>query len=176
MNKENLVKRCKGLPLLLALLVFPLVASAAVSGTARQQVLVIVSGSDSVAFALTDAPVITYEGNNLVVKSLGDSLVADLAGVRYFFEERSIADNTTTAINNVTLPGIGKEKPQMGFADGMVSGLRAGDVVRVYRINGTLVKTVKADTQGHAALELSQLPNGVYIIKTPNNSIKIINR
>ena len=57
-----------------------------------------------------------------------------------------------------------------------MSGLRAGDVVRIYRVNGTLVKAVKADAQGHAALELSQLPNGIFIIKTPTNSIKIINR
>ena len=58
----------------------------------------------------------------------------------------------------------------------MVSGLHAGDIVRVFHVNGTLVKTIKADAQGQATLELSQLPNGVYIIRTRNSSIKIMNR
>ena len=77
---NSFIKRCKGLSLLLALLVLPLMASAAVSNTSKQQVLVIVTGSDSLVFALTNEPVITYSGNSLVVKSLNDSLVADLGG------------------------------------------------------------------------------------------------
>lgn len=173
---NSFIKRCKGLSLLLALLALPLMASAAVSNTSKQQVLVIVTGSDSLVFALTNEPVITYSGNSLVVKSLNDSLVADLGGTTYYIEERTIADNVTTAINNVTLPGVNTVKPKLAFGNGTVSGLRAGDVVRIYRVNGTLVKAVKADAQGHAALELSQLPNGIFIIKTPTNSIKIINR
>ena len=176
MNMNSFAKRCKGLPLALALLMLPLMASAAVSGTSRQQVLVIVTGSDSLAFALDNEPVITYSDNSLVVRSLNDSLVAGLDGTSYFFEERVIDDYVTTAINNVALPGISTPKPQMAFSSGTVSGLRPGDVVRVYRINGTLVKDIRADEQGRATLELSQLPNGIFIIKTPTSSIKIINR
>lgn len=175
MSKNNFVKRCKGLPLLLAMLVFPLMASATTS-QGKQQVLVIVSGTDSVAFALTENPVISFQDNDLLVKSLGDSLVVSLANASYFLEERIYTEHTTTGINSLTLPGISQKQPQLAFANGMVSGLRPGDSVRVFSVNGTLVKTIKADTQGHAALELSQLPNGVYIIRTPNNSIKIINR
>lgn len=173
---NSILKRCKGLPLALALLMLPLMASASVSGTPKQQVLVIVTGSDSIAFALTSEPVITYTGNSLVVKSLNDSLVAELSGTSYFIEERTIDTNVPTVINDVTLPGISAPKPQLAFSSGTVSGLRAGDVVRVYRINGTLVKAIRADAQGQATLELSQLPNGIFIIKTPTNSIKIINR
>lgn len=175
MSKNNFVKRCKDLPSLLAMLVFPLMASATTSQV-KQQVLVIISGTDSVAFALTDNPVISFQDNNLLVKSLDDSLVVSLANANYFFDERIIAEHTTTDISVPTLPGINQKQPQLAFTNGMVSGLRSGDIVRVFRVNGTLVKVIKADAQGHAALELRQLPNGIYIIKTPNNSIKIINR
>lgn len=175
MSKNKFVKRCKGLPLLLAMLCLPQLASASVSQV-RQQVLVIVSGTDSVAFALTDNPVISFEDNNLVVKSLDDSLIVSLADARYFLDERTSTDRVTTGINSLTLPGISKEQPQWAFGNGMVSGLHAGDIVRVFHVNGTLVKTIKADAQGQATLELSQLPNGVYIIRTRNSSIKIMNR
>lgn len=175
MSKNKFVKRHKGIPLLLAMLASTLMTSASTS-KAKQQFLVIVSGTDSVAFALTDEPVISFQDNNLVVKSLDDSLVVSLANASYFFDERTTAGSTTTGIGTLPLPGISQEQPQLAFTNGMVSGLRSGDIVRVFSVNGTLVKAIKADEQGHAPLELNQLPNGVYIIRTLNNSIKIINR
>ena len=90
---NRILKRCKGLPLAFELLMLPLMASASVNGTSKQQVLVIVTGSNSLAFALTSEPVITYTGNSLVVKSLNDSLVAELSGTSYFIEERTIDAN-----------------------------------------------------------------------------------
>lgn len=171
MRKNYFVIRCR--TLLLALLSLPLAAQAAGSRAAERQYLVITSGTDSVAFALHDEPVLSFTGGSLVVSSLADSLVVNMAGVSYFFETRRTPEAGTTGISTVGIPDT---QPRIAFAEGIVSGLKAGTSVQVYTSDGILVERVKADERGRAPLSLLQLPKGIYIIKTPATSIKFINR
>lgn len=165
--------------LLLAVLAVPMTAAAAVNDDAAQPCLVITFPGDTatttVAIALQDEPVITFDNGNLVVKSAADTLSVPLQGVKYGFETRK-AFNPTTGISTITVPGAVSQEPQFAFGNGEVSGLRAGARVTVYQINGQMVSSAVADSEGKVSLNLGNLPKGIFIIKTPTKSIKIINR
>lgn len=173
---KHIFRTCK--LLLLAMLAVPTAAMAAVNDDVSQQCLVITfpgdGASTTVAIALQDNPVVTLDNGNLVVVSANDTLSVPLSGVSYAFETRK-AENPTTGINDIAVPGRTAE-PQFAFANGTVSGLKAGAKITVYQIGGQVVKSIAADNEGKAELNLSNLPKGIFIIKTPTKSIKIINR
>ena len=115
-----------------------------VAGMAQTLVLTQRDGTVN-RFALSDEPVITYSGSDVVVKC-GDS-------------ELSVQ------------PGGAEAK--MNFAGMSVEGLRAGDRVAVYTIDGKAVSSSRANADGSAALKLDGPRGSVYIVRTPNKTFKI---
>ena len=138
------------------------------------QYLVVTQTDGSVAkFTLSDVPVISFDADSMVVTSVNEVLRTDLAGIAdYAFNE----ENITTGINGIA------QKNQVGvipsFQSGSVdfSGLKDGNTIHVFSMNGQAVQTVKVDAQGNATVSLSQLPKGIYIIKAPSQSYKVVNK
>lgn len=119
-------------------------------------------------FALRDAPVVTYEGSNIVVSCGEQQFSADMAGITDIkFEETE-----TDAI----APLQGAE-PQVSFSFGKASfsGMKGGSVVRVYTIDGKAIMSAPADSDGNAHIDLGTLSRGIYIVRTPSQSYKIKN-
>ena len=114
-------------------------------------------------FLLDDAPVITYSGNMLILKTATKEASMPVASVKNVtFEDDS---SIPTRINEAAIT-----------ADGILFlQLAAGSEVRVYTVDGRAVSTLKADSSGVAALDLSALPKGVLIIRTPDTTIKVNN-
>ena len=126
-------------------------------------------------FALESFPVITIEGNNLVITHNGNQLTTALTGVQdYHFIEKTV----TTSISSVPSndPKNESNTPQFSFSNAEVSGLKAGARVTIYNLNGTQISSVTADGEGRVALDLSSLPKGVYILRTPTKSFKFMNK
>lgn len=126
-------------------------------------------------FALESFPVITIEGNNLVITHNGNQLTTALTGVQdYHFIEKTV----TTSISSVPSndPKNEANTPQFSFSNAEVSGLKAGARVAIYNLNGTQISSVTADGEGRVALDLSSLPKGVYILRTPTKSFKFMNK
>lgn len=126
-------------------------------------------------FALESFPVITIEGNNLVITHNGNQLTTALTGVQdYHFIEKKV----TTSISSVPSndPKNTSNTPQFSFSNAEVSGLKAGARVAIYNLNGTQISSVTADGEGRVALDLSSLPKGVYILRTPTKSFKFMNK
>ena len=126
-------------------------------------------------FALESFPVITIEGNNLVITHNGNQLTTALTGVQdYHFIEKKV----TTSISSV--PSNDQKNasvsPQFSFSNAEVSGLKAGARVAIYNLNGTLISSATADGEGRVALDFSSLPKGVYILRTPTKSFKFMNK
>lgn len=122
------------------------------------------SGNETV-MELSTNPVITFSGEDMVVTSTLTTITIPLADVDYY----KVYD-ATTAIRPLT------DTPQ--FANGHVvfSGLAKGADVCIYTADGRLVGRHQADTFGHADVSLDSLPKGVYVVRTPDSSIKIINK
>ena len=126
-------------------------------------------------FALESFPVITIEGNNLVITHNGNQLTTALTGVQdYHFIEKKV----TTSISSVPSndPKNESNTPQFSFSNAEVSGLKAGARVAIYNLNGTQISSATADGEGRVALDLSSLPKGVYILRTPTKSFKFMNK
>ena len=126
-------------------------------------------------FALESFPVITIEGNNLVITHNGNQLTTALTGVQdYHFIEKTV----TTSISSVPSndPKNESNTPQFSFSNAEVSGLKAGTRVAIYNLNGTQISSVTADGEGRVALDFSSLPKGVYILRTPTKSFKFMNK
>jgi len=127
-------------------------------------------------YALEDDPVFTFEGDTMVVTCQGDELLFGLSDVKYYYFETV---KVATAIRSVTVNGNGGNedvRPTIAFGEASFSGLKAGARVAVYTIGGQAVSIVKADADGNAAIDLSQLPKGIYILRTPSKSFKIYNK
>ncbi len=73
------------------------------------------------------------------------------------------------------ISGTSVEKGKLTLSDDAIylSGLSASEQVRVYTTNGKLISSHKTTENGDLILSLSNLPKGLYIIKTKNQSFKI---
>lgn len=176
MNRKHIFRTCR--MLLLAMLAVPTAVMAADSETYDKQFLVInAAGGTQVSIALEDVPVLSVSNDSLVVTSLGDNLIVPFSGTTYAIETRKVEKPShTTGISNIIAPNSKSAQPQFSLGNGTVSGLKAGAKVTIYQIGGQAVKTISADNEGKAELNITNLPAGIYIIKTPTQSFKIINR
>ena len=122
------------------------------------------SGNETV-LQMAFNPVITFAGEDMVITSDLTTIYIPLADVDGY-----TATNGTSSVRPLTGAPL--------FANGHVvfRGLVRGTVARVYTVDGRLVCQQAADASGCADVSLDSIPKGVYIINTPNNSIKIINK
>lgn len=114
-------------------------------------------------FALAEKPTVGYAANTLHITATEQTVDINVADVQKF-EFRS---EPATAVDHLRLNG--------GTADGKAcfTNLKPGTKVSVVTANGQQVASEKADENGIAAVDLSVLPAGVYIVSTPTTSIKI---
>ena len=169
--KKNLIKKL-GLAALLAL---PLGAQAQTEEKLTDVAyLVVEQETTTVRFALTSEPVISFDNGNLIVASQSDTLSTALSGVKNY---RIESQKVSTGIREVpAASAAGTDGSAISFANAEVQGLKAGARVAIYTTDGKQVAAVVAGTDGKAALSLSQLPKGIYILRTPGKSFKIVNR
>lgn len=154
----------------LALMALPL--SAMAQETVDVQCLVIEQNGTKVAgFALSRLPELSFRADTLVVSLADDGIEVPMSGLTYSFQTLSVP----TGINDVPTIDNGNGS-NFAFSQGKIMGLKAGARVEVYTANGLKVKEYQASNDGTVELRLGNLPVGVYIIKTPARSIKIINK
>ena len=116
-------------------------------------------------FALTDAPTVTYEGENLVVSTGDEQFTTALSGISQLtFEQVPLG-----------IGEMGKESTKPVFTPGQArfEGLSTHATVSVYTIDGKMLSSTRANEEGTVSIDLSTLPQGVYILRAPNQSYKI---
>lgn len=123
-------------------------------------------GGAETVLLLSTNPVITFKDEDMVVTSDVSSFMIPIEMIESYG-----ASNDVTAIRNIT-----QEHPEYKNGSVVFSGLSRGSEVSIYKADGTLVLLQSADGAGHATVSIASLPKGVYIVSTPNNSMKIINK
>ncbi len=119
-------------------------------------------------FALSQEPVITFDDSNMkVTTSSGNTIEIPLSDVS------SYKVNDATGVDEVMAK---EEAPILNDGQVIFTQVGAGQHVNVIMPNGVSVLTTKADDQGKAVVDLKALPKGIYIVKSPKNSIKVINQ
>lgn len=140
------------------------------------QYLVLTQQDGSTAkFALTDYPVLTFnEANELVVTCQQEVLTVDIQSLTSYDIITEQVEKETTAIatiqaNDGTIPS----RPTIAFGEATFSNLKAGQRITVYTIDGRVVNTVTVTKDGTASVQLNSLPKGVYILRSPQGSVKV---
>lgn len=122
-------------------------------------------GGNETIFDLTTNPVITFEGENMVIVNSFTSITIPIDDI-----EDYVISKTATEVSELVL------QPQYTRGHVMFTGLTKGTVIHVYTIGGKNVAKHKTDDFGIADINLDNLPKGIYIVKASNRSIKIINK
>ena len=125
-------------------------------------------GSQQVVVPLSDQPVITTANDILEVTVAGAVKVeTPLSNVKnYCFSESSTPSGISVAL-----------KDNVRFEEGHVymANVSKGERISVYAADGRLVLTVTADDKGVVDVDLNGLRKAVYVVKSANSSIKVIN-
>lgn len=154
---------------LIASFVMPSVAMAEETIDVQYLVIQQDDGTES-RFALKEYPEITFNGDALVVESAERNLeIAIVDVLSYSFE--TVQESLPTAIEAVR-----QDAPAISFAGAEFRGLASGAAVTAWSLNGQMLTTIKATADGIAKIDLSALPQGVIILRTPGKTIKIINK
>lgn len=140
-----------------------------VARAAGSDVLVVtMRDSHKATFSLGDKPEISFRADVMVLTADGeaDRLEVHMADVVSLTFTDVTAAETPVADLNVSYSGGRLE----------VDGLAAGTPLEVYDQSGRLVAAVKADSEGHAAADLTQAPAGVYVARAGASVWKIVRR
>jgi hypothetical protein len=146
--------------LLFLLALLPLAASA----DDAQIVIKQKSGNETI-LKLSTNPVITFEGENMVVASDVIQISIPLNDIDDY-----IVNDATTAIEPVAT------QPQYTRGHVIFSNMAAGSPVYIHTLDGKLVAKQAADASGKADVNMENLPKGAYIISSQNSSIKVVNK
>ena len=116
-------------------------------------------------FALTDTPKVTYEGENLVVSTGDEQFTTAFSGISQITFEQ-----VSTGISEM----VGEsQKPVFTPGQARFEGLKNHATVSIYTVDGKMLSSVRANEEGTVSIDLSTLPQGIYVLRTPNQSYKI---
>ena len=149
----------KTFTMLLALFAFSLSVFAGNPG-----VTFLLRSGQKVSFSFAEKPVVALSDEYLSVS------VGGVERVSYAYADVQrvvVVDDVVSAINNV----MANDKSQhvvFSFSASTlnVSGLAANESIALYATDGKLMLREKADAHGKAAMNLSSLQQGIYIVRT----------
>jgi len=119
------------------------------------------------SFALADEPKVSSNDGKLKIVSKSTTFSLSLAEVRnYAFSENLTGIAVVEKDGNLRM-----ENDHVVF-----NGLPSGSMVSAYMQDGRLAKDFKADANGTAVVDLSDLPKGIVILHSNKTDIKIINK
>lgn len=127
---------------------------------------------------LEDKPVITYTDSVLVITTAQTVVSYPLYKVSKFtFTENSGSNDagTDSTATDITPVVEGKSYAHLELDNYVVSitGEDAGVMVMVVASNGEILVSTKTDSEGNTIFSIADLPNGLYVIKSPKLTCKI---
>lgn len=136
---------------------------------AEPQLKVWKKDKSTVLIALAEKPVTTFSDNKLVIKTSSATVEYPLADIqRYTYEGVETGIESIDSDNSVL---VKQEKNKL-----LLANLKAGAEVRLYNSSGSLLQIVKSNGTDPVVISLSSRPQGVYIVKSGNETIKLMKR
>lgn len=149
----------KTFTMLLALFAFSLSVFAGNPG-----VTFLLRSGKKVSFSFAEKPVVALSDANLSVS------VGGVERVSYAYADVQrvvVVDDVVSAIDNVVANDKSQHVVFLFSASTLnVSGLAVGERFSLYAIDGKLMLSEKANADGKAAMNLSSLQQGIYIVRT----------
>ena len=134
-------------------------------------VIVELSSGGTIDIALANNPKMVYDGQKVKLTSSTENAEYEPSEIKKV--KVGEVDAADTGIN-----GIQDEKSQIKTEGGFVrlTGFPANETISIYSLKGVLISTFRTDANGSCTIDLRNLPSGISIIKTQNESIKITRR
>ncbi|MBQ6693590.1 MAG: T9SS type A sorting domain-containing protein [Bacteroidaceae bacterium] len=148
---------------LMSLFVLPCVAAD------KNTLVVHLTDGTSVGFLLAERPRVTFAGDSLrIVSSVAEAVLLRSEVRRFEF----VADAASSVVDVPTASG----ECVISENQLSVSGLSSGATVRLYSLDGRLLRTVCASDAGVAYLSTDGLSTGVYVINFNSTTLKFLKK
>lgn len=135
--------------------------------SSAQDILVLEFNSrEEITWKTSELPVVTTQEDNVLITTKKEQSVAyPISDILKFY----IGDDNPTEVNSVTAL-----KRTITVTDGRIeiTGLLPNEQCKAFKLDGTLEKQEKADSNGTVRIE--GLSSGIHIIKSKSESIKVI--
>ena len=143
--------------------------TATFAGNESNTLIINQKNGGKIVLALEKKPVITFQGETLMITATGSSSYSiSMADVQsYTF------DDTSTDIASLKVAG---NLPVIRNGHVIFQKMNQGQTVDIYSVDGKMLSSIKVCDNGLADLDLSTLPKGVIIIKSPYTQIKVNNK
>ena len=132
------------------------------------RLIVWLKNGDKVTYELADAPVTTFTGSQLVIRTNKATIPYDRKSVlRYTYED--VVDKGVELMPGERRIQINRERDEVVFR-----GLPVGSKACIYSVNGMLVEQRQVTDSQPLTLSLKNRPDGVYIVKAGTETIKLM--
>ena len=118
-------------------------------------------------YGFSEKPVITYTETDLVLKTAKTVVEYPLSAILKFTFTDS--ETAVSEIQSETKSPI----LQLDNYTVYISGAEASQLVSLIDINGKVLSTYKTDANGSISFSITELPEGIYIVKTKSLTCKI---
>lgn len=134
-------------------------------------VVVELSSGGTIEIALTNNPKMVYDGKKI-------KLTSSTENAEYEPSDINKVRVGEVDVTNTGIIAVQEQKGQISTEGGFVrlTDFPVGESISIYSLNGVLFSTYKIDANGSYTIDMRNLPSGISIIKTQNESIKIIRR
>lgn len=123
------------------------------------------SGNETV-FELSTNPVITFSGENMVVTSEVITVMFPIDDIDCY-----VVGNASSGIQALT-----DAPPQYRDGHMIFRNVSNGFSALVFSVDGKKIGQYSPSSDGVLDIGIGSLPKGTYIISTPNNKVKVINK
>lgn len=117
-------------------------------------------------YGFSEKPVITYTETDLVLKTAKTVVEYPLSAILKF-----TFTDSETAVSDIK--GTNSPVLQLDNNTVYISGVEPLQQVSLIDINGKVLSTYKTDANGSISFSITELPEGIYIIKTKSLTCKI---
>lgn len=123
------------------------------------------NNGDKITWKTSELPVVTTHEDNVLVTTKEQSVSYTITMVQKFY----IDDDNSTKVSSPV-----ESKRAIKITDGRIAirGMLPYEQCKVFKLNGTLEKQTKANSNGTVRIE--GLSSGIHIIKSESESIKVI--
>ena len=136
-----------------------------IDAKAQNAVKMIEPDGKEMIFMLTDHPVITFEDNNIILKTDKETISLEkLPNLKFEF-----VDNEMNSVE-----GVDVKTPVFKITQTCIEALNmpAAEVINILDLSGHILVKSKSDPSGYVYLDTSGLSNGVYIVSSNVQSFK----
>lgn len=129
-------------------------------------IVIEMAGGKRTEYALTETPKLTYNDNTVTLTTTKGSVE---------FTATDIVKVVLTDIRATSIDAVETEQRSFQLSNDEVrmSGLAADEIVKLYNVGGKLLSTWRAASSGELIIKLSDLKQGIYIIKANQQSLKV---